>query len=71
MEIQAEDEADRTSPTNESPAHVNIKASIIGFQNRKSEYEIQAEDECDIDLRTQNALHLLSKACTEFEISNN
>ncbi|KAG6397641.1 hypothetical protein SASPL_143811 [Salvia splendens] len=41
--------------------HDNTLASLIGSENRGSELEIQEEVEADRELRTQDALHILSK----------
>ncbi|KAG6433577.1 hypothetical protein SASPL_105191 [Salvia splendens] len=51
--------------------HDNTLASLIGSENRGSELEIQEDVEADRELRTQDALHILSKVCGDYEIGNN
>ncbi|XP_042041353.1 uncharacterized protein LOC121786801 [Salvia splendens] len=51
--------------------HDNTLASLIGSENRGSELEIQEDVEADRELRTQDALHILSKVCDDYEIRNN
>ncbi|KAG6397755.1 hypothetical protein SASPL_144216 [Salvia splendens] len=51
--------------------HDNTLASLIGSENKGNELEIQEEVEADRELRTQDALHILSKVCGDCEISNN
>ncbi|KAG6410893.1 hypothetical protein SASPL_128966 [Salvia splendens] len=51
--------------------HDNTLASLIGSENSGNELEIQEEVEADRELTTQDALHILSKVCGDYEISNN
>ncbi|KAG6424268.1 hypothetical protein SASPL_114683 [Salvia splendens] len=51
--------------------HDNTLASLIGSENMGNELDIQEEVEADRELRTQDAWHILSKVCSDCEISNN